>query len=146
MAAGINANLLFKWRRDHLRLMRAPSTGAEALVPVLLTFIDSFAYCIGRVPASSSVIKTALDCNAIFSFALLAGMTARYRIAGRVTRMTFDEMLADHAALSGDMQRSQEAMKIALLTIEKIKVELTYLRRMKYDRFSGRIQRVDATH
>jgi transposase len=60
--------------------------------------------------------------------------------------MTFDEMLADHAALSGDMQRSQEAMKIALLTIEKIKVELTYLRRMKYDRFSGRIQRVDATH
>lgn len=36
MAAGINANLLFKWRRDHLRLMRTPSTGAGTLVPVLL--------------------------------------------------------------------------------------------------------------
>jgi transposase len=37
MAAGINANLLFKWRRDHLRLMRTPSTGTGALVPVQLT-------------------------------------------------------------------------------------------------------------
>ena len=37
MAAGINANLLFKWRREHLRLMRAPSTGAGTLVPVQLT-------------------------------------------------------------------------------------------------------------
>jgi len=37
MAAGINANLLFKWRRDHLRLMRAPLTGAGTLVPVQLT-------------------------------------------------------------------------------------------------------------
>lgn len=37
MAAGINANLLFKWRRDHLRLMRAPSIGAGTLVPVQLT-------------------------------------------------------------------------------------------------------------
>lgn len=37
MAAGINANLLFKWRRDHLRLMCAPSTGTGTLVPVQLT-------------------------------------------------------------------------------------------------------------
>lgn len=34
MAAGINANLLFKWRREHMRLMRAPST--VTLVPVQL--------------------------------------------------------------------------------------------------------------
>jgi transposase len=37
MSSGINANLLFKWRRDHLRLMRAPSAGAGTLVPVQLT-------------------------------------------------------------------------------------------------------------
>ena len=37
MASGINANLLFKWRRDHLRLMRVPLTGAGTLVPVQLT-------------------------------------------------------------------------------------------------------------
>ena len=37
MAAGINANLLFKWRREHLCLMRALSTGAGTLVPVHLT-------------------------------------------------------------------------------------------------------------
>ena len=36
LEAGINANLLFKWRRDHLRAMRTPSASAVALVPVHL--------------------------------------------------------------------------------------------------------------
>ena len=38
------------------------------------------------------------------------------------------------------MQRSQEALKIALLTIDKMKVELTYLRRMKYGRSSEKLE------
>ena len=37
-----------------------------------------------------------------------------HTITGTVTRMTLEELLADHAALSGEMQRSQEALKIAL--------------------------------
>jgi transposase len=37
MAAGINANLLFKWRRDHLRVMRTHPTGDGTLVPVQVT-------------------------------------------------------------------------------------------------------------
>ena len=37
MAAGINANLLFKWRRDHLRLMRTPLKREGTLVPVQVT-------------------------------------------------------------------------------------------------------------
>ena len=36
LTAGINANLLFKWRRDHLRAMRAPTAGAVTLLPVQL--------------------------------------------------------------------------------------------------------------
>jgi hypothetical protein len=39
--------------------------------------------------------------------------------------MTLEELLADNAALSGRVQRSAEALKIALLTIDKMKVELT---------------------
>lgn len=54
--------------------------------------------------------------------------------------MTFEEPLADHAALSGEMQRSQEALKIALLTVEKLKVEVAYLRRMKYGRSSEQLE------
>ena len=47
--------------------------------------------------------------------------------------MTFAELLASNAALSSEVQRSHEALKIAQLTIDKMKVELAYLRRMKYD-------------
>jgi hypothetical protein len=36
LTAGINANLLFKWWRDHLRAMRAPTGVAATLVPVQL--------------------------------------------------------------------------------------------------------------
>ena len=45
--------------------------------------------------------------------------------------MTFAELLTNNAALSGEVKRSHEALKIAQLTIDKMKVELAYLRRMK---------------
>jgi transposase len=37
LAAGINANSLFKWRRDHQRTIRSPSVNAVTLVPVQLS-------------------------------------------------------------------------------------------------------------
>jgi hypothetical protein len=54
--------------------------------------------------------------------------------------MTSQELLATNAALSGEVQRSQEALKIALLTVEKLKVEVAYLRRMKYGRSSEQLE------
>lgn len=53
--------------------------------------------------------------------------------------MTFAELVASNAALSGEVRRSHEALKIAQLTIDKMKVELAYLRRMKYGRSSERL-------
>lgn len=44
--------------------------------------------------------------------------------------MTSQELLATNAMLSGEVERSKEALKIALLTVEKLKVEVAYLRRM----------------
>ena len=55
---------------------------------------------------------------------------------GKVMAMTSAELLASNAALSSEVQRSHEALKIAQLTIDKMKVELAYLRRMKYGRSS----------
>jgi transposase len=60
--------------------------------------------------------------------------------AGKVTVMTFAELVASNAALSGEVLRSQEALKIAQLTIDKMKVELAYLRRMKYGRSSEKLE------
>jgi len=60
--------------------------------------------------------------------------------AVKVTPMTFEELLASNAALSGEVQQSQEALKTALLTVEKLKVELAYLRRMKYGRSSEKLE------
>jgi hypothetical protein len=54
--------------------------------------------------------------------------------------MTFDELVASNAALSGEVRRSHEALRIAQLTIDKMKVELAYLRRMKYGRSSERLE------
>jgi hypothetical protein len=54
--------------------------------------------------------------------------------------MTFTELLANNAALSGEVKRSHEALKIARLTIDKMKVELAYLRRMKYGRSSEKLE------
>jgi hypothetical protein len=54
--------------------------------------------------------------------------------------MTLDELVASNAALSGDLRQSHEALKIAQLTIDKMKVELAYLRRMKYGRSSEQLE------
>ena len=54
--------------------------------------------------------------------------------------MTSEQLLVANAALSGEVQRSQEALKIALLTVEKLKVEVAYLRRMKYGRSSEQLE------
>lgn len=56
--------------------------------------------------------------------------------------MTLADLLAHNAALSGEVKRSHEALKIARLTIDKMKVELAYLRRMKYGRSSERLEHV----
>lgn len=54
--------------------------------------------------------------------------------------MTSSELLASNAALSGEVLRTREQLKIALLTVEKLKVELAYLRRMKYGRSSEKLE------
>ena len=51
--------------------------------------------------------------------------------AGKVMVMTLADLVARNTALNSEVQRSHEALKIAQLTIDKMKVELTYLRRMK---------------
>ena len=54
--------------------------------------------------------------------------------------MTFADLVAKNTALRGEVERSHEALKIAQLTIDKMKVELTYLRRMKYGRSSEKLE------
>ena len=54
--------------------------------------------------------------------------------------MTPAQLLASNTALSGEVLRTQEALKIALLTIDKLKVEVAYLRRMKYGRSSEQLE------
>jgi transposase len=54
--------------------------------------------------------------------------------------MPSDDLLADNAALSGEVRRTQESLKIALLTIDKLKLELAYLRRMRYGRSSEQLE------
>jgi transposase len=54
--------------------------------------------------------------------------------------MTSEELHANNAALSGEVRRTQESLKIALLTIDKLKLELAYLRRMKYGRSSEQME------
>ena len=61
-------------------------------------------------------------------------------MAGKVMPMTFADLVASNAALSGEVRRSHEALKIAQLTIDKMKVELAYLRRMKYGRSSEKLE------
>jgi len=54
--------------------------------------------------------------------------------------MTPEELLNTNAMLSHEVERSKEALKIALLTVEKLKVEVAYLRRMKYGRSSEQLE------
>ena len=59
---------------------------------------------------------------------------------GKVMVMTIADLEARNTALSSEVRRSHEALKIAQLTIDKMKVELTYLRRMKYGRSSEKLE------
>ena len=54
--------------------------------------------------------------------------------------MTLPDLVADNTALRSEVKRSHEALKIAQLTIDKMKVELAYLRRMKYGRSSEKLE------
>ena len=62
--------------------------------------------------------------------------------------MTSEDLLAKSIAncvalsggVGGELQRTQESLKIALLTIDKLKIELAYLRRMKYGRSSEQLE------
>jgi transposase len=54
--------------------------------------------------------------------------------------MTSEDLHASNVALSGEVRRTQESLKIALLTIDKLKIELAYLRRMKYGRSSEQLE------
>ncbi len=54
--------------------------------------------------------------------------------------MTIEDLLANNSALSGEVRRTQESLKIALMTIDKLKMELAYLRRMKYGRSSEQLE------
>jgi len=54
--------------------------------------------------------------------------------------MTLDEALQRNAELGAQVQRFQDELKVALLTIDKLKVEVTYQRRMKYGRTSERLE------
>ena len=58
--------------------------------------------------------------------------------------MTSEDLLANNLAVSGgvggELRRTQESLKIALLTIDKLKIELAYLRRMKYGRSSEQLE------
>ena len=53
--------------------------------------------------------------------------------------MTLDDALQRNAVLGAELQRSHEELRVALLTIDKLKVELAYLRRMKYGRSSEKL-------
>lgn len=53
--SGINANLLFKWRREHLRAVRDATTATPSLKPVLLPVaIEAPMPEIAAAPTSSS--------------------------------------------------------------------------------------------
>ena len=54
--------------------------------------------------------------------------------------MTFDELLAHHAAITAQAKHDRQALQIALLTIDKLKTEIAYLKRMRYGRSSERLE------
>jgi transposase len=54
--------------------------------------------------------------------------------------MTLDEALHRNAELGVQVQRFEQDLKVAQLTIDKLKVEVAYLRRMKYGRSSEQLE------
>lgn len=54
--------------------------------------------------------------------------------------MTLDEALQRNAELGAQVRHFEGELKLALLAVEKLKLEVTYLRRMKYGRSSERLE------
>lgn len=54
--------------------------------------------------------------------------------------MTLEQLLAHNAALQAAAQRDREQLQVAMLTIEKLKVEIAYLKRMKFGRSSEQLE------
>ncbi|MFT3815867.1 MAG: IS66 family transposase [Acidovorax sp.] len=54
--------------------------------------------------------------------------------------MNLDEAMHRNAKLGVQVQRFEQDLKVAQLTIEKLKVEIAYLRRMKYGRSSEQLE------
>jgi len=77
-----------------------------------------------------------------------ARIDATLQLLRGITVMNSEDLLANNVALSGEvsgglggeLQRAQESLKIALLTIDKLKLELAYLLRMKYGRSSEQLE------
>lgn len=85
LAAGINANLLFKWRRDHLRLMRAPLAAAGTLVPVQLTpAIELERLSEPAMPDGADLAKVSSELSERNDVIELEFAGARLRIRGQV--------------------------------------------------------------
>ena len=60
--------------------------------------------------------------------------------SGHSVPMTFEELLAHHAAITAQAEHDRQALQIALLTIDKLKTEIAYLKRMRYGRSSERLE------
>ena len=89
MAAGINANLLFKWRREHMRLMRAPST--VTLVPVQLApDLEIEPSQTPAKPGSSNLAKVSSELDDVIELEF-AG--ARLRMRGQVDEAALTTVL-----------------------------------------------------
>lgn len=54
--------------------------------------------------------------------------------------MTLEQLLAENATLQAVAQHDREQLQVAMLTIEKLKVEIAYLKRMKYGRSSEQLE------
>jgi transposase len=85
LAGGINANLLFKWRRDHLRsqqLNRPASSASSVLVPVhVASAMDADAGHSPSSPASTALAVAPQRCagNAVIIELDIAGAVLRLR-------------------------------------------------------------------
>jgi transposase len=87
LAGGVNANLLFKWRRDHLRSKRlsgAASSSSTVLVPVQVT--AGMEVCVGRSQPSAPSPASAPMAVVTQRAARVAG-TIELDIAGATLRL-----------------------------------------------------------
>jgi len=82
LAGGVNANLLFKWRRDHLRAMRASGAASSAavLVPVQVApEVDSGSTLLPPAPPATAMPAARTMRNAGVIEVDIAGVQLRLR-------------------------------------------------------------------